>query len=100
MSQSAEVNAIQLALDIAEREKWPEQYLHTDPWMVTNTLLEWLQQYKQSNCEHRRNRNCSAVVYKHIATWGEIKVGFSVGPLKNIQTTSGWIRPREFKGFR
>ncbi|KAK4826081.1 hypothetical protein QYF61_005040 [Mycteria americana] len=37
-SQFAEVKAIQLALDIAEREKWPVLYLYTDSWMVANAL--------------------------------------------------------------
>ncbi|KAK4810463.1 hypothetical protein QYF61_004243 [Mycteria americana] len=38
-SQFAEVKAIQLALDIAEREKWPVLYLYTDSWMVANALV-------------------------------------------------------------
>ncbi|GAB0210165.1 follistatin [Grus japonensis] len=37
-SQLAEVKVIQLALDIAEREKWPMLYLYTDSWMVANAL--------------------------------------------------------------
>ncbi|RMC15938.1 hypothetical protein DUI87_08144 [Hirundo rustica rustica] len=37
-SQIAELKAIQLALDIAEREKWPRLYLYTDSWMVANAL--------------------------------------------------------------
>ncbi|GAB0210190.1 hypothetical protein GRJ2_003484800 [Grus japonensis] len=37
-SQFAEVKAIQLALDIAEREKWPMLDLYTDSWMVANAL--------------------------------------------------------------
>ncbi|KAK4809933.1 hypothetical protein QYF61_001660 [Mycteria americana] len=37
-SQSAEVIAIELALDIAEREKWPVLYLYTDSWMVAKAL--------------------------------------------------------------
>ncbi|KAK4807087.1 hypothetical protein QYF61_018428 [Mycteria americana] len=32
-SQFAEVKAIQLALDIAESEKWPVLYLYSDSWM-------------------------------------------------------------------
>ncbi|GAB0179593.1 hypothetical protein GRJ2_000424600 [Grus japonensis] len=36
-SQFAEVKAIQLALDIAEREKWPTLYLYTDSWMYLYT---------------------------------------------------------------
>ncbi|RMB97670.1 hypothetical protein DUI87_25821 [Hirundo rustica rustica] len=36
----AELKAIQLALDIAEREKWPRLYLYTDSWMVANALWD------------------------------------------------------------
>lgn len=35
-SQLAELKAVQLALDIAEREKWPKLYLYNDSWMVAN----------------------------------------------------------------
>ncbi|KAK4832259.1 hypothetical protein QYF61_021611 [Mycteria americana] len=52
-SQFAEVKAIQLALAIAEREKWPVLYLCTDSWMVANALWGWLQQWKQSTWQHR-----------------------------------------------
>ncbi|RMC17999.1 hypothetical protein DUI87_04875 [Hirundo rustica rustica] len=41
-SQLAELKAVQLALDIAEREKWPKLYLYTDSWMVANALWGWL----------------------------------------------------------
>ncbi|RMC22260.1 hypothetical protein DUI87_00571 [Hirundo rustica rustica] len=37
-SQLAELKAVQLALDIAEREKWPKLYLYTNSWMVANAL--------------------------------------------------------------
>ncbi|GAB0203384.1 hypothetical protein GRJ2_002804000 [Grus japonensis] len=40
--QIAEVKAIQLPLDIAEREKWPVLYLFTASWMVGNALWGWL----------------------------------------------------------
>ncbi|GAB0177969.1 hypothetical protein GRJ2_000262200 [Grus japonensis] len=36
LTQFAEVKAIQLALGIAEQEKWPMLYLYTDSWMVAN----------------------------------------------------------------
>ena len=49
LSQFAEVKAIQLALDIAEGQKWPTLYLYTDSCMVANGLWGWLQQWKQSN---------------------------------------------------
>ncbi|RMC15357.1 hypothetical protein DUI87_07548 [Hirundo rustica rustica] len=42
LNQVAELKAIQLALDIAEREKWPRLYLYTDSWMVANALWGWL----------------------------------------------------------
>ena len=38
-SEFAEVKAIQLALEIAEREKWPVLYLYTDSWMVANAQI-------------------------------------------------------------
>ena len=39
-SQFAEVKAVHLALDVAEREGWP--VLYTDSWMVANALWAWL----------------------------------------------------------
>ncbi|GAB0206911.1 ribonuclease H-like [Grus japonensis] len=41
LSQFAEVKPIQLALDIAGREKWPMLYPYTDSWMVANALWGW-----------------------------------------------------------
>ncbi|KAK4826291.1 hypothetical protein QYF61_007138 [Mycteria americana] len=52
-SQFPEVKAIQLALDIAEREKWPVLYLYTDSWMMANALWGWLQQRRQNNWQRR-----------------------------------------------
>ncbi|KAJ7424808.1 hypothetical protein WISP_26557 [Willisornis vidua] len=48
-SQFAELKAVQLALDIAEREKWPRLYLYTDSWMIANALCGWLDQWKKTN---------------------------------------------------
>lgn len=50
-SQFAEVKAIQLALGIAEQEKWP--VLYTDSWMVANALWRWQQQWKTTNWQCR-----------------------------------------------
>jgi len=47
------VKAIQLALDIASREKWPVLYLYTNSWMVANVLWGWLQQWKKNNWQRR-----------------------------------------------
>ena len=52
-SQFAEVKAIQLALEIAEREKWPRLYLYTDSWVVASALWMWLQQWKQNNWQRK-----------------------------------------------
>jgi len=41
-SQFTEVKAIQLALDIASREKWPVLYLYTNSWIVAKVLWRWL----------------------------------------------------------
>ncbi|RMB88580.1 hypothetical protein DUI87_35081 [Hirundo rustica rustica] len=48
-SQLTELKAVQLALDIAEREKWPKLYLYTDSWMVANALWGWLDRWKKAN---------------------------------------------------
>ncbi|GAB0205331.1 hypothetical protein GRJ2_002998700 [Grus japonensis] len=66
-SQFAEVKAIQLALDIAEREKWPTLYLYTDSWMVANALWGWLQQWKRSNWQRRGKPIWAAPLWQDIA---------------------------------
>ncbi|GAB0210183.1 hypothetical protein GRJ2_003484100 [Grus japonensis] len=66
-SQFAEVKAIQLALDIAEREKWPTLYLCTVSWMVANALWGWLQQWKQSNWQRRGKLIWAAPLWQDIA---------------------------------
>ncbi|KAK4819554.1 hypothetical protein QYF61_007065 [Mycteria americana] len=66
-SQFAEVKAIQLALDIAEREKWPVLYLYTDSWMVANALWGWLQQWEQNNWQHRGKPIWAAALWQDIA---------------------------------
>ncbi|GAB0188949.1 hypothetical protein GRJ2_001360200 [Grus japonensis] len=66
-SQFAEVKAIQLALDIAEREKWPTLYLYTDSWMVANALWGWLQQWKRNNWQRRGKPIWAAPLWQDIA---------------------------------
>uniref|UniRef100_A0A8B9VM15 ribonuclease H n=1 Tax=Anas zonorhyncha TaxID=75864 RepID=A0A8B9VM15_9AVES len=66
-SQYAEVKAIQLALEIAEREKWPVLYLYTDSWMVANALWGWLQQWKQNNWQRRGKPIWAATLWQDIA---------------------------------
>ena len=66
-SQFAEAKAIQLALDIAEREKWPVLYLYTDSWMVANALWEWLQQWKKTNWQRRGKPIWAAALWQDIA---------------------------------
>ncbi|KAK4810701.1 hypothetical protein QYF61_007675 [Mycteria americana] len=66
-SQFAEVKAIQLALDIAEREKWPVLYLCTDSWMVANALRGWLQQWKQNNWQRRGKPIWTAALWQNTA---------------------------------
>ncbi|GAB0203728.1 hypothetical protein GRJ2_002838400 [Grus japonensis] len=70
-SQFAEVKAIQLALDIAERGKWLMLYLCTYSWMVANALWEWLQQWKQSNWQRRGKPIWAATLWQDIAAWLE-----------------------------
>ncbi|KAK4813292.1 hypothetical protein QYF61_020871 [Mycteria americana] len=66
-NQFAEVKAIQLALDIAEREKWPVLHPYTDSWMVANALWGWLQQWKQSNWQRRGKSIWAAELWQDIA---------------------------------
>ncbi|GAB0209151.1 ribonuclease H-like [Grus japonensis] len=66
-SQFAEVKAIQLALDIAEREKWPTLYLYTASWMVANAPWGWLQQWKRNNWQHRGKSIWAAPLWQEIA---------------------------------
>lgn len=66
-SQYAEMKAIQLALEIAERGKWPVLYLYTDPWMVANALWGWLQQWKQSNWQRRGKPIWAATLWQDSA---------------------------------
>ncbi|GAB0176080.1 hypothetical protein GRJ2_000073200 [Grus japonensis] len=66
-SQFAEVKAIQLALDIAEREKWPTLYLYTDSWMVANALWGWLQQWKRNTWQCRGKPIWAAPLWQDIA---------------------------------
>ncbi|RMC15407.1 hypothetical protein DUI87_07598 [Hirundo rustica rustica] len=66
-SQVAELKAIQLALDIAEREKWPKLYLYTDSWMVANALWGWLNRWKKANWQRRGKPIWAAEIWQDIA---------------------------------
>ncbi|GAB0207493.1 hypothetical protein GRJ2_003215000 [Grus japonensis] len=66
-SQFAEVKAIQLALDLAESEKWPTLYLYTETWMVANALWGWLQQWKRNNWQRRGKPIWAAPLWQDIA---------------------------------
>ncbi|KAF4795795.1 hypothetical protein TURU_090069 [Turdus rufiventris] len=77
-SQHAEFKAVQLALDIAEREKWTNLYLYTDSWMVANAPWGWLERWKKANCQRRGKPIWAADEWKDIATRVEklpVKVG-------------------------
>ncbi|RMC14788.1 hypothetical protein DUI87_06964 [Hirundo rustica rustica] len=66
-SQVAELKAIQLALDIAEREKWPRLYLYTDSWMVADALWGWLNRWKKANWQRRGKPIWAAEIWQDIA---------------------------------
>ncbi|RMC10425.1 hypothetical protein DUI87_13230 [Hirundo rustica rustica] len=66
-SQVAELKAIQLALDIAEREKRPRLYLYTNSWMVANALWGWLNRWKKANWQRRGKPIWAAEVWQDIA---------------------------------
>ena len=61
------MKAVQLALDVADRERWPMLYLYTDTWMVTNALWGWLQQWEQNNWQWRGKPIWDAELWKDIA---------------------------------
>ncbi|RMC21421.1 hypothetical protein DUI87_02287 [Hirundo rustica rustica] len=67
-SQLAELKAVQLALDIAEREKWPKLYLYSDLWMVANALWGWLDRWKKANWQGRGKPIWATDEWKDIAT--------------------------------
>ncbi|RMC17951.1 hypothetical protein DUI87_04825 [Hirundo rustica rustica] len=67
-SQLAELQAVQFALDIAEREEWPRLYLYTDSWMVANALWGWLKRWKEANWQHGGKPIWAAEEWKDIAT--------------------------------
>ncbi|RMC20434.1 hypothetical protein DUI87_01284 [Hirundo rustica rustica] len=67
-SQLAELKTVQLALDIAEREKWPKLYLYSDLWMVANALWGWLDRWKKANWQRRGKPIWAADEWKDIAT--------------------------------
>ncbi|XP_041334792.1 ribonuclease H-like [Pyrgilauda ruficollis] len=70
-SQLAEFKAVQLALDIVEREKWPKLYYYNDSWMVANALWGWLERWKEANWQCRGKPILAAEEWKDIA----IRVG-------------------------
>ncbi|KAJ7400101.1 hypothetical protein BTVI_108162 [Pitangus sulphuratus] len=41
-SQVADLKAFQMALGVAEQEKWPALNIYTDSWMAANALWELL----------------------------------------------------------
>ncbi|RMC03200.1 hypothetical protein DUI87_20394 [Hirundo rustica rustica] len=68
LSQLAELKAVQLVLDIAEREKWPKLYLYTDSWMVASALWDWLDRWKKANWQRRGKPIWAADEWKDVAT--------------------------------
>jgi len=67
LCQSAGVKDIQLALDIAEWEKWPVLYIRTDSWMVSKALRGVLWQHKHTSWWHRGKPICAAALCQAIA---------------------------------
>ncbi|KAF4795369.1 hypothetical protein TURU_093538 [Turdus rufiventris] len=67
-SQLAELKTVQLAVDIAEREKCPKLYLYIDSWMVANALWGWLERWKEANWQRRGKPIWAAEEWKDIAT--------------------------------
>ncbi|XP_066195642.1 ribonuclease H-like [Sylvia atricapilla] len=70
-SQLTELKAVQLAVDIAEREKWPKLYLYTNSWIVANALWGWLERWKRASWQNRGKPVWAADDWKDIAIWVE-----------------------------
>ncbi|GAB0206427.1 hypothetical protein GRJ2_003108300 [Grus japonensis] len=65
-------------------------YLYTDPWMVANALWGWLQQWKQSNWQHRGKPIWAAPLWQDIAAQLEklvVKVGHIDAHIPKSQAT-------------
>lgn len=67
-SRVAELKAVQLTLDIAERDKGPKFYLYTYLWIVGNVLWGWLEQWKKTNWHLRSKHIWDAKVWQDITT--------------------------------
>ncbi|XP_067999348.1 uncharacterized protein [Melanerpes formicivorus] len=66
-SQYTEVKAVQLALDIAERENWPVLYRYTDSWMVANALWGWLKEWRRNGWQRKGKPVWAADLWQDIA---------------------------------
>ncbi|KAJ7424308.1 hypothetical protein WISP_29219 [Willisornis vidua] len=66
-SQVAELKAVQLALDFAEREKWPRLYLYTDLCMVASVLWGWLEQWRKAIWQRKGKSIWVAEMWQDIA---------------------------------
>ena len=102
-SQFAEVKAIQLALDIAEQEKWPVIRLYTDSWMVANALWGWLQQWKKNNWQRRGKPIWAAPLWQDIAAWLEklvVEVRYMDMHVCKSHSTCRWIRLPRLKWLK
>ncbi|GAB0193865.1 hypothetical protein GRJ2_001851800 [Grus japonensis] len=99
-SQFAEVKAIQLASDIAEREKWPTLYLYIDSWMVANALWGWLQQWKRSNWQCRGKPIWAAPLWQDIAAQLEKLVVKIIHECETCATIkqAKWVKPLWYGG--
>lgn len=60
---------MELALEIAEQQKWP--VLYTDSWMVANAPWGWLQQWKKTNWQRRGTPIWVAAMWQDISVWVE-----------------------------
>uniref|UniRef100_A0A8C0UPU2 Uncharacterized protein n=1 Tax=Cyanistes caeruleus TaxID=156563 RepID=A0A8C0UPU2_CYACU len=67
-SQLAELKTVHLALDIAEREKWPKLCLYTDSCSVANALWGCLERWKKTNWQCKEKPIWAAGEWKDIAT--------------------------------
>ncbi|RMC18074.1 hypothetical protein DUI87_04953 [Hirundo rustica rustica] len=85
-SQLAELKAVQLALDIAERKKWTKLYLYTDSWIVANALWGWLDRMLGDQIFEWMIDKGRKVIEEWVLALSNMSLTFSPKSLTGLQT--------------
>ncbi|TRZ08757.1 hypothetical protein HGM15179_018354 [Zosterops borbonicus] len=95
-SQIEDLKAIQLALNVTEREKWQVFYLCSDSWMVANALWEWLDQWKKANWQLRGKPIWAAELWQDIAA----PVGLLKVEVQQVPVATSTVHRRQYRTNR